>query len=480
MWNREYPDPQHFIAGAWQPGAAGDRHEIVDPASGEVIARLSGVSPAQVEEAIEAAGSAFHAWSAVPAWERAETLSRAATILRQRTDTIARWMTLEQGKPLAESRAEVHAAADVFVWAAEECKRTYGRLIPSRVKGVRQFTEFEPVGPSALFAPWNFPLILPTRKVATALAAGCTAVLKPAEQTPASAMALVLACLEAGVPAGALNLLTGDAPPISQALLQSRVIRKVSLTGSVAVGRQVARLAGEHLKKCTLELGGHAPVIILDDCDLEHAVATLVRTKFRNAGQVCVSPTRLLVQQGIARQFTERFVAAAARLAVGPGLDEATQMGPLATARRREAVDAMVRDAQAKGGRLLTGGVVPEGSGFFYPPTVIADTPVTASALRDEPFGPVALLSTFTDVDDAVAEANRLPLGLAAYLFTTDLKHARDLSAGIRSGMVGINHVAFGLPETPMCGVRDSGYGHEGGSEGIREYLVTKFVNEYC
>lgn len=480
MWNSDYPHPQHFIAGAWQDGAAAEWREVVNPASGEAIGHLAGASPAQLEAALEACGTAFRDWSAVPAWERAEILSRVADVLRARIETIARWMTLEQGKPLAESRAEVHAAADVFVWVAEECKRTYGRVIPSRVPGVRQATDHEPVGPAALFAPWNFPLILPTRKVATALAAGCTAVLKPAEETPASAMALVLACLEAGVPAGAVNMVSGDAPRISRALLQSPVIRKVSLTGSVAVGRQVAGLAGEQLKKCTLELGGHAPVLVLDDCDIDHAVATLVRTKFRNAGQVCVSPTRLLVQKGIARRFTERFVAATEALQVGPGLDRATQMGPLATQRRRQAIAAMVRDAQASGARLLTGGVVPEGPGFFYPPTVIADAPPTAAALREEPFGPLALISEFANVDEAVAEANRLPLGLAAYLFTSSLKQARELPGRIRAGMVGVNHVGFGLPETPMCGVRDSGYGHEGGSEGIREYLVTKFVNEFC
>ncbi|HVZ00478.1 MAG TPA: NAD-dependent succinate-semialdehyde dehydrogenase [Dongiaceae bacterium] len=477
-WTEPYPSPRQFIDGRWCDGPP-SAFQVIDPASGDVLAAIPDATERELDLALSSAQAAFASWAKVPAWERGAILAKAGAILRREIETIARWLTLEQGKPLAEARAEVNAAADVFVWVSEECKRTYGRTIPSRMPGLRQVSELEPVGPSALFSPWNFPIVLPTRKVATALAAGCSCILKPAEQTPASAMALALACHEAGVPRGALNMVLGDPQRISSGLIRSDVIRKVSLTGSVAVGRAVARLAGEHLKKCTLELGGHAPVIVFGDCDLELAVATLVRTKYRNAGQVCVSPTRILVEDGIAAAFTERFVAEAGGISVGSGLDPASQMGPLTTARRRAAVDAMVRDAEKLGAKVLAGGNIPNGPGHFYPATVLADPAPAADAMNSEPFGPIALISRFSDPGDAIAEANRLPMGLAAYLFTNHLGKARSIGERLQSGMVGINHIAFGLPETPMCGVKDSGYGHEGSVEGIREYMVTKFINEY-
>lgn len=480
MWNAIYPTPQLFIDGQWLSAATSDDFRITSPATGKTMAGLAVASPSQVDSALTAAGKAASTWAGTTPYERAAILARAGRILIERMDTVASWLTLEQGKPLAEARAEVQAAADVFEWVSGECKRTYGRIIPSRVRRLRQTTEFEPVGPSALLSPWNFPIILPTRKVATALAAGCTCVLKPAEQTPASAMALVLACQEAGVPEGVVNLLTGDPVHISNALIANPIIKKVSLTGSVGVGRAVARLAGEHLKKCTLELGGHAPVIIMDDCDLEHAVATLVRTKYRNSGQVCVSPTRFIVQDGVASEFVDRFVAEAQRMVVGDGLEPETQMGPLTTARRLQAVSAHVEDARLCGARILAGGHTLNRPGFFYAPTVISDAPEDALSMQEEPFGPLALISRFGEADAAIAEANRLRMGLAAYLFTSNLERARSISAAIHSGMVGVNHVGFGLPETPMCGVGDSGYGHEGGTEGIGEFMVTKFVNEYA
>ncbi|MCB1486765.1 MAG: NAD-dependent succinate-semialdehyde dehydrogenase [Bauldia sp.] len=479
MQNQDYPRPAQYVDGKWIADGEASGLLVVDPATGEPLADLPLVSDNELAAAIAAADRAADVWASVSAWERGEIIRRAGDLLRQRVDTIARWLVLEEGKPLGEAVAEVHAAADVFTWASEEGKRTYGRTIPSRVAGLTQTTYREPVGPSALFSPWNFPIVLPARKVATALAAGCTCVLKPAEQTPASAMALAQACEDAGVPPGVVNLVFGEPVAIADALIRSPAIRKISLTGSVPVGKAIARLAGDHLKKCTFELGGHAPVIVMADADLDHAVETLVRTKYRNAGQVCVSPSRFFVQRPVYKEFVERFAAAAGDIVVGPGLAEGTGMGPVATERRWDAVSELVQDAERKGARCVAGGRRTNGPGFFFPPTVLTEVPMDTRLMNDEPFGPVASIVPFGEPDEAIAAANSLSFGLAAYLFTRDLGHARKLTGQLSAGLVGINHVAFGLPETPMCGVKESGYGHEGGTEGIQDYLTTKFVNEF-
>jgi succinate-semialdehyde dehydrogenase/glutarate-semialdehyde dehydrogenase len=371
---------------------------------------------------------------------------------------------------------EVQAAADVIEWSGEEGRRAYGRVVPARSATIRQTVLREPVGPVAAFTPWNFPAITPARKLAGALGAGCSLIVKPSEETPGTALALVDALFESGLPDDVVNVVFGEPAHISETLIASPVIRKISFTGSTAVGKHLARLAADGMKRATLELGGHAPVIVSDKADLGKAVALGVGSKYRNAGQVCVSPGRFFVHETVYADFVDAFTAAAGALAVGHGLDETTQMGPLANARRREAIDALVTDAKACRGRVRTGGSSVDAPGFFYAPTVITDVSPNARALVEEPFGPIALITPFRDLGEAIAQANALPYGLAAYAFTQDVGESIRLGNEIEAGMVGINHFGIAFAEIPFGGVKESGYGSEGGTEGIDGYLVTKSV----
>ena len=405
-------------------------------------------------------------------------MRRAADLLRSRVDDIARTMTLEQGKPLAEARVETLAAADVIDWFAEEGKRAYGRIIPARVPGVTQMVLREPVGPVAAFTPWNFPINQAVRKLSAALCAGCSVILKGPEDTPASCAELVRAFLDAGVPGDVLSLVFGDPAEISSYLIPHPVIAKISFTGSTPVGKELAALAGRHMKRITMELGGHAPALVFADADVEKAVSVLGANKFRNAGQVCVAPTRFLIHDSVYDRFVEGFVAHAQGIRVGDGLDPETQMGPLIHARRREAMESLVADAVAQGAELRTGGKRIGNRGHFFEPTVITETPLTARIMNEEPFGPVALVQRFSDDEAAFAEANRLPYGLAAYAYTRSATRATEIAARVESGMLGINHHGLAFPETPFGGIKDSGYGSEGGSEAIEAYLTTKFVSQ--
>jgi succinate-semialdehyde dehydrogenase/glutarate-semialdehyde dehydrogenase len=400
----------------------------------------------------------------------------AANLVRERAEAIARLMTLEQGKPLAESRMETLAGADIIDWFAGEAPRAYGRVIPARASHVLQTVVKEPVGPVAAFAPWNFPINQVVRKISAALAAGCSIIAKGPEETPASPAALVRAFADAGVPAGVINLVYGDPATISAYLIPHPVIRKITFTGSTPVGKKLAAMAGEHMKRATMELGGHAPAIVFEDANLEVATRLLAMSKFRNAGQVCVSPTRFLVQESVYDRFVAGFAAAARAVTVGDGLAEGTMMGPLANARRVQAMEAFVQDAVQTGAELVTGGERIGNAGNFYQPTVLGRVPKTARAMNEEPFGPLALMVPFAKLDDALEEANRLPYGLAAYAYTSSSATSQALSNGIESGMISINHAGLALAETPFGGVKDSGYGSEGGSEAIEAYLVTKFV----
>lgn len=477
MTESDYPVPRQYIGGAWRSGGAGHAGSVRNPASDRVLAEVPRASQADLDDALDAAAGAFPAWRHRSAIERGAFLQRAAALLRERAPAIARLMTLEQGKTLAESTLEVTLAAETFDWYAAEGQRAYGRLIPSRVRGARQMTLPQPLGPVAAFSPWNFPALLPARKIAPALAAGCTMILKPSEETPASAIALVQALADAGLPAGVLNLVTGVPSEVSTHLIGSDIIRKVTFTGSTAVGRHLARLAADGLKPCTLELGGHAPVLIFDDADLERTVATCVMGKTRNAGQVCTSPTRFLVQDGIHDAFVAKYAEALGRLVVGPGLDSASQMGPLANGRRLQAMHTLVAQATAAGGRVATGGRRSGTEGCFFAPSVIVDTPVTAEPMRVEPFGPVALVNRFSGIEDALAEANRLPYGLAAYLFTRSAETAVHVSEELEAGGIGINSFAVSHVEAPFGGLKDSGYGHEGGHEGLEAFLHHKYIH---
>ncbi|TPE53034.1 NAD-dependent succinate-semialdehyde dehydrogenase [Amaricoccus solimangrovi] len=473
-----YQDTQLFIGGEWRPSLSGRVIEVVNPATGEVIGKVAHAGIEDLDQALAAAERGFETWRAVSAFDRYTIMRRAAEILRSRAEDVARLMTLEQGKPFAESKGETLGAADTIDWFAEEARRAYGRVVPARREGVYQLVVKEPVGPCAAFTPWNFPLNQVVRKLSGALAAGCSIIVKAPEETPASPAELIRAFEEAGVPAGVIGLVYGDPAEISSYLIPHPVIRKISFTGSTPVGKKLAALAGEHMKRATMELGGHAPAIVFEDADVARASSLLAMSKFRNAGQVCVSPTRFLVQEGVYEEFVDRFTAAAAGVKVGDGLAEGTTMGPLANDRRVAAMEALVADATEKGAQLRTGGRRIGNKGYFFEPTVLTDVPMNARAMNEEPFGPFAMIAPFKDIEAALTEANRLPYGLASYAFTGSAATATRLGSGIESGMVTINHLGLALPEIPFGGIKDSGYGSEGGTEAMEAYLNTKLVTQ--
>jgi succinate-semialdehyde dehydrogenase/glutarate-semialdehyde dehydrogenase len=474
-----YNDVSLFIDGQWTAASNGQTLPINGPATGTVIGRLAHATRDDLDRALAAADKGFKAWRKVGAYERSQLLRRAAGLIRERAETIAPLMTQEQGKPLAEALMETRAAADIMEWFAEEARRSYGRIIPARAEGVTQMAVKEPVGPVAAFTPWNFPINQAVRKLSAALAAGCSVILKGPEETPASCAELVRCFADAGLPAGVLNLVYGIPAEISSYLIPHPVIRKITFTGSTPVGKQLASLAGLHMKRITMELGGHAPVMVFDDADVMGAAKMLAAAKFRNAGQVCVSPTRFLVQEAVYDQFVKAFSEAVqGGVKVGDGLVAGTTMGPLANPRRVEAMAALVSNARAAGARVITGGDRIGEKGNFFAPTILADVPLTADVMNLEPFGPVAAITSFKSFEDGLAEANRLPFGLAAYAFTRSLKTATAVGNGIESGMVSINHFGLALPELPFGGIKDSGYGSEGGSEAIESYLNTKLITQ--
>jgi succinate-semialdehyde dehydrogenase/glutarate-semialdehyde dehydrogenase len=475
---RVYPNPQLLIDGQWRDARAGRTMPIVNPASGAVIGSLAYAEKADLDEALEAAAKGFDTWKRVSAYERSKIMRKAANLLRERIELVATLMTMEQGKTLAEAKAEIHNGADTIDWFAEEGRRAYGRVIPARAPGVYQLVVKEPVGPVAAFTPWNFPINQIVRKLSAALAAGCSIIVKAPEETPASPAELIRAFVDAGVPPGAIGLVYGDPAEISSYLIPHPVIRKISFTGSTVVGKQLAALAGMHMKRATMELGGHAPVIVFDDADVAVAAKVMAASKFRNAGQVCISPTRFLVQEGVYDAFVDAFVANTKKLKVGDGLESGVNMGALANPRRTNAMQANLEDATKHGAKVKAGGHRIGDKGNFYEPTVVTELPNDAKAMNEEPFGPMAIINPFKSFDDAVKEANRLPFGLAAYAWTKSAKTANAIAAEVETGMISINHVGLGIPEVPFGGVKDSGYGSEGGTEAIEPYLNPKFVTQ--
>lgn len=473
---QSYSDVRLYIDGEWREGQDGRQIDVINPATGEVIGRVAHAAISDLDAALAAAERGFQTWRATSAFERYKIMRKAAELLRERADGIARLMTQEQGKPLGEARGETLAAADTIDWLAEEGRRTYGRIVPARAAGVEQRVVRQPVGPVAAFTPWNFPINQVVRKLSSALATGCSIIVKAPEETPASPAELIRAFADAGVPAGVIGLVYGVPSEISSYLIPHPTIRKVTFTGSTPVGKQLAAMAGEHMKLATMELGGHAPALVFDDADVEQAARLLVGSKFRNAGQVCVSPTRFLIQRGVFETFLERFVALAREIKVGNGLDPDVTMGPLANERRRPALEALIDDARSQGATVQLGGKGSDGPGYFFEPTVLTGLTPQMRAMNEEPFGPLALLVPFDDLEEALAEANRLPFGLAAYAFTASSKTAQALSDRLEAGMLTINHLGIALPELPFGGIKDSGYGSEGGSEALEAYLTTKLV----
>ena len=473
-----YPHVQLYIDGHWREGAEARKLPVLNPATGEVMGDLACAETADLEEVAEAANRGFEVWRKISAFDRYKMMRKAAQLLRDRVETVAQLMTLEQGKPLAEARMEVMAGADTIDWFAEEGRRAYGRVIPARQMDVYQLVIKEPVGPVAAFTPWNFPINQIVRKLAAALAAGCSIIVKAPEETPASPAELIRVFIDAGVPAGVVNLVYGDPAHISTYLIAHPAIRKISFTGSTPVGKQLAAMAGQHMKRMTMELGGHAPVIVFNDADIALAAKTMAASKFRNAGQVCVSPTRFLVQEGAFNEFVDQFVMHAEKLKVGNGMEAGINMGPLANPRRMSAMQNLVADAAQQNGKLKTGGKALGTAGNFWAPTVLTELPLSARAMTEEPFGPMALINPFKTFDDAVQEANRLPFGLAAYAWTRSARTAQQIAASVETGMITINHLGLGMPETPFGGVKDSGYGSEGGTEALEAYLNPKFVSQ--
>jgi succinate-semialdehyde dehydrogenase/glutarate-semialdehyde dehydrogenase len=473
-----YPDVKLFINGEWRGALGGETIPVVDPATEEVIGKIAHARKADLDLALEAADKGFMVWRDVSPLDRSKMMRHAAEILRQRVDAIAYMMTREQGKPLAQSKTEIMSAADIIDWFAEEARRTYGQIIPARFSGVSQMAIKMPIGPVAAFTPWNFPINQVVRKLSAALATGCSIIVKAPEETPASPAELIRAFADAGIPAGVINLVYGIPAEISEYLIAHPVIRKISFTGSTPVGKHLAALAGKHMKRATMELGGHAPVLVFDDADLEKAIEVSSLAKFRNAGQVCVAPTRFLIQDALADKFTEGFVKAVQALKVGNGLEDNVTMGPLANERRVPAMEETIQDALSNGAVLRAGGHRIGNKGNFFEPTVLTDVPVSAMVMNEEPFGPLAVINRFSHFDEAIAEANRLPFGLASYAFTSSLKTAHALGRQMEAGMLSINHNGLSLPEVPFGGIKDSGYGTEGGSEATAAYLETRFVTQ--
>jgi succinate-semialdehyde dehydrogenase/glutarate-semialdehyde dehydrogenase len=473
-----YPQLGLFIDGAWHNGAGRKGEEVINPATEKPLAPLPHATKADLDQALEAAKKGFATWRATSAYDRAKIMRKAADLMRERHDAISKIMVQEQGKVYVEARAEVITSADIIEWYAEEGRRSYGRIVPGRMKGTRQLVVQEPVGIVAAFTPWNFPVLTPARKIGGALAAGCSLILKASEETPGSCVELVRCFADAGLPAGVLNLVFGVPAEISEHLIAKDAVRKISFTGSVPVGKHLTALAAKGMKRTTMELGGHSPVVVFADADAEKAADTIAAFKYRNAGQVCISPTRFYVQEDSYKKFLARFTEYANGLKLGDGLEKGITLGPLANSRRLDAMDTFVNDAKDRGGKIVTGGKRRGNQGYFYEPTVITDVPDDSKIMTQEPFGPLAPIVTFKTFDEVVARANSLEFGLAAYAFTSSASTAAAIGDAIESGMVGVNSVMVSTPETPFGGVKESGHGSEGGIEGLGAYLNTKFISQ--
>jgi succinate-semialdehyde dehydrogenase/glutarate-semialdehyde dehydrogenase len=467
-----------YIGGKWTWGTGTQKKPVTDPATGEAIGHIPDATPQDIDQALNAAAAGFDAWRKIAPWERGAKLRKVSDLLMERIDELAVIMSTESGKPLAESRGEWAACAEQFEWYGEEAKRIFGQAYQGRDEATRMTVIYQPVGVVAAFSAWNFPALLPARKIAAALAAGCSVILKPAGETPASAAAIVRACHDAGITPGAVNFVTGNSARIAQQLIASPIVRKVSLTGSTPVGKQLLHLCAEGVKKATMELGGHAPVLVFEDADVEAAAEACARGKFRNCGQVCASPSRFYVQDAAYERFAKVFVGVAKQLKIGRFDQNGVTLGPMANARGLDHAKLLVQDAIEKGAKVLTGGKVPAGfeRGYFYEPTVLGEVPDAAKIMQDEPFSPIAPITRFKTLEEVIERANATPFGLTGYVFSKSLRTATLAAEALEVGMVGVNEVAIASAEAPFGGIKESGMGREGGSLGIKDYLEAKFI----
>ena len=474
----EYTPLDLYIGGEWRQGSGGRGEDVINPATGETIGRLPHASAEDLDAALASAESGFQVWRKTSPADRSRIIRKAAELMRENASTIARVCVMEEGKPFGQAMWEVMFTAERMEWVAEEAKRVYGQVLPVGAHGERRSIIYEPVGPSIGLSPWNLPIMMPGTKIAFALAAGCSMIVKPAEETPGTGVLIVKMFEQAGLPKGVLNLVYGAPAQVSSQLIASPITRKVSFTGSVPVGKLLYRQCADTLKKCTLELGGHSPVVVFDDVDVDKVTSIGVMGKYSNAGQMCVAPTRFFVHERIADSFIERFTEKSKALRIGNGLDSSTEMGPMANPRRIEAMEQLVADARDKGANITTGGNRIGNQGYFWEPTVLADVPGSARMMTEEPFGPVAIINRWSNIDDVVAESNALPFGLGSYVYTRSQKWAAEMTDRLEAGMIGINTAHVGGVDAPFGGIKESGLGREAGQEGLKEYLESKIVTQ--
>jgi len=468
-----------FIDGKWQTAEKKETYNVINPATEEIIGKASKASPADVDKALKSAEKGFKIWKKFSPWDRAAIIRKIADLMRKKNNELAKWMTLETGKPLAEALGEVSASADIFEWNAEETKRIYGQTVQSRFENTRIIINYEPVGVVAALSPWNFPLILASRKISTALAAGCSVICKPDVITPGSVMELVDIVNKCGVPSGVVNLLSGDPPSIASQLISSNIVKKISLTGSTRVGKIILKQAAEKIQRVTMELSGHAPFIVHKDADIEKATDMAMAAKYRNNGQVCISPSRFYIHTSKKEQFTKSFVDKTLKLKIGNGMNKNVQLGPITTKKRLEEIEQLVENTKKEGAKVLCGGKRPSGfnKGYFYEPTVFDDVKDNFKIMTVEPFGPLTPLLTFKNFDEVIERANNQVAGLASYVCTNSLELANKTSEALETGMVAVNTPFVSSAETPFGGIKQSGYGREGGSIGIKDYLNIKYTH---
>ena len=468
-----------FTDGKWHKSSNGETYEVINPANEEVLGQVSKASPEDVNKALLSAQKGLEVWRKTPPWQRAYILRRIADKMREKQDILAKWMTLEVGKPFAEAKGEVNGAADIYEWNAEETKRIYGQTVESRFEDTRVHVYYQPVGVVAALVPWNFPLVLSARKISTALAAGCSVIVKPDVITPGVVMEQVEICRECGVPPGVVNLLSGDPPSIAQQLIASDIVKKISITGSSRVGKLILKQAADKVQRVTMELSGHSPFIVFDDADIKKAADMAIAAKFRNNGQVCISPNRFYIQESKKDEFVNLFVEKTKKLKIGDGMDPSVQLGPLTTKKRLNEIEDLVETTKKEGAKVLLGGKRPQGfnKGYFYEPTIFDNVKDDYTIMKVEPFGPLVPMLSFKEFDEVIERANNHELGLSSYICTNSMERAHRASELMETGTVAVNTPLVAIAEAPFGGIKQAGYGREGGSMAIKDYLNVKYTH---